>query len=356
LKIPFIILEGRKCLSLFLFFSAAVFSQSRILSFYQVSYLEENPQIDGYLRENCWQRCPRAGDFYKYWETNPVRGELKTEFMMFYNERGLYFASVNYDDYLEKIKATRTMRDDPELWTDDCNEIYFDPEGKGVGYLGFVVNFLGAKMDVRQIDTANRDLSWNLENWEYKTSKGDGYWVVESFFPWSEIFRKPKEGQLWMFDLVRYSFSTGKFRGVSWSCGGSNATPGKFGYLFFSRGKEISLDRIGEILAREVSPVWELPCPEGFLICQDKGKYRFLRSEEIITAEKRKAEALLRQIEGLSSRLKNEAAAKELERLKAEFSEKIKGPVGAGQVKEIRELGEKLSALYWDLKIEEVLK
>ncbi len=336
-------------------FISLVSAQSRVISFYHVGYLPDHPQIDGKLTENCWQQCQKEGEFYKYWQTKPVKGELKTEFMMFYNERGLYFASINYDDYLEKIRATRTMRDDPELWTDDCNEIYFDPEGKGVGYLAFVVNFLGTKTDIRRIDTANTDISWNLENWEYKTSKTKDFWVVESFFPWTDVFKKPREGSLWMFDLVRYSFSTGKFRGVSWSCGGSNATPDKFGYLYFS-SKKLNLEDIGRLLSREITPPWELPWQDGFVLCETKGKCKFVRANDVLEEEKSKIQVLLSEVESRVKNLKAENVGKKLEGLKEEFQKLASVTPTLEGIKEVKELKGKVEDLYWELRIEEVLK
>lgn len=339
-----------------LFFTSFLFAQPKIVSFYHVRYIPENPEIDGQLTENCWKLCKKENGFYKYWETKPVKGELKTEFMMFYNERGLYFASINYDEYVENIRTTRTMRDDPELWTDDCNEIYFDPEGKGVGYLTFVVNFLGTKTDIRRIDTANTDISWNLENWEYKTSKGKNFWVVESFFPWSEVFKKPEEGALWMFNLVRYSYSTGKFRGVSWSCGGSYATPEKFGYLYFSAKEKIDIKKIGKILSREITPPWQLPWEDGFLLCETKGKYKFIKMREIMEEETKKIGSLLEQITILIQNMKDENLNKKVETFKEEFSRLIGKPPDMESVTGVREIREKIEDFYWEVKIEEVLK
>lgn len=341
---------------LIVLYSFPLFSQERVLSFYNVTYFNENPIIDGVLNERVWQICKREKNFYKYWQTKPVKGEIQTEFMIFYNDRGIYFASINYDEYIDNIKATKTMRDDPELWMDDCNEIYFDPEGKGVGYFLFVVNFLGTKRDVRRIDTANIDDSWNLENWEYRTSKGENFWIVESFFPWSDIFKKPKEGELWMFNLVRYSFSTGKFRGVSWSLGGSYSTPEKFGYLYFSKSKDIDLNKIGKILSNNISPPWELPFNDGFLICKEKGKYKFLKGEEIFKEEKKKSEEIIKKIDEIFVSLKKDDLYKEFLKIKEEFEKNIEGEINFEKLKSIKDNFKELEEIYWNLKIEESLK
>lgn len=71
------------------FLNLSLFSQEKTISFYHVKYIEENPFIDGNLNENCWNICKREKNFYKYWQTKPIKGELQTEFMIFYNERGL---------------------------------------------------------------------------------------------------------------------------------------------------------------------------------------------------------------------------------------------------------------------------
>jgi hypothetical protein len=331
-----------------------LFSQSKILSFYNPIYIDEKIEIDGYLNENAWKISKRDGNFYKYWQPKPIKGELNTEFIIFYNEKGLYFASINYDENIENIKATRKMRDDPELWTDDCNEIYFDPEGKGVGYLRYVVNFLGTQGDERRIDTANTDASWNHENWIYKTSKGKNYWIVESFFPWNDVFKKPEEGDIWMFNLVRYSFSTGKFRGVSWSCGGSYNSPDKFGYLYFSK-KEVDLNKIGEVLSKYISPPWELPCKGGILICKEKGKYKFLKNEEIFNENRIEIEKLIKEIDILQQKIKNDQLSNKFLKMRDEFTDKIKGEITHEKIKDMNDLLLQFNNLYWDLKIEEIL-
>lgn len=66
---------------------------------------------------------------------------------MLYNDRGLYLKITNYDDHLDKLRASIIRRDDPSLWTDDCATIYIDPAANGVGFMNFTINSKGVQSD-----------------------------------------------------------------------------------------------------------------------------------------------------------------------------------------------------------------
>ena len=190
-------------------------------------------------------------DFYRYWSPTPQPPPLRTASRICFDDAGFYMGVTLFDEQVEKIRATISDRDNPVTWTDDCVEIMIDPAGTGTGYHKFTTNFLAARHDGKATNMV-LDEGWNVEGWKVATSRDAGAWYIEFSLPWSDLGLKPAEGDIWAFDLVRYGYSTGQFRGVTWSLGGSGAAPQNFGYLqfgpFSAKGK--ALDTLGRIVSR----------------------------------------------------------------------------------------------------------
>lgn len=237
------------CTILMFIFSAAVFAQPIKepvpVAFYVCQRCHKSPIIDGKLDDLCWQNLPSMNLFYQYWSPTPKPPPLKTSAKVCWDDTGLYIGIMLYDENVDKIKATINDRDNPMTWTDDCVEIMIDPENSATGYYKFTTNFLCARYD-EKVTNMIIDSGWNAEGWQVKTLKGENAWFIEFFMPWDDIGVKPKEGEIWSFDLVRYGYSTGNFRGVTWSLGGSYASPENFGYIFFGQF-EPTLDNLNRV-------------------------------------------------------------------------------------------------------------
>ena len=59
--------------------------------------------------------------------------------MIVYDAKGVYTGIRNWEDQPEKLRQNVTKDFEGALWTDDCGEIYYDPDASGVGYYKFVV-------------------------------------------------------------------------------------------------------------------------------------------------------------------------------------------------------------------------
>lgn len=240
------------------------------VSFYECRRCSSPPTLDGKLDDACWKNLPLMEGFYQYWTPTPKPPPLRTVAKLCYDDHALYIGITLYDERVEKIKATIRNRDNPETWTDDCVEIMVDPPNSGTGYFKFTTNFLAARYDEKTTNMVI-DAGWNAEGWQVKTSKDESAWFIELFLPWSDLGAKPKDGDLWSFDLVRYGYSTGAFRGVTWSLGGSYAAPQNFGYLGFGQFTPLTDERLQRI-AQAVS--------------KTKGqRFRLLLSDVVLTHE-----------------------------------------------------------------------
>lgn len=233
-------------------------AQIRNLSFYEVRPAKSAPVLDGQLDDEAWRGLPEHSAYYEYAKPEPGPGKLKTSFKMTYDERGLYVGIINYEENMDKIRQLVHTRDDNRLWTDDCAELYFDPDASAIGFSKFTVNSLGIMGDMRKLDAAVSLEDWSGAGWQVKTSLNQKDWRIEAFFPWEDLNRKPVPGELWMFVHTRYGWVDG-FVGVGSSPGGGYQAPDKFGYLYFAgEGEVLDSRNIAEILTPRAFSPWLL--------------------------------------------------------------------------------------------------
>ncbi len=336
----------------------------RMLAFYELRRTASPPVLDGKLDDACWKQADRSVIYYEYYKPNPGPGALKTDLRMVYDKKGVYLAITNHDDQVEKIRAERKRHDDPGLWRDDCAELYFDPACAAIGFVKFVINPIGTRADMKRVDAAVTLGDWNGTAWTAKTGKQKEAWTIEAFFPWSDLGQKAKPGDLWMFDHVRYAYSTGKFRGVTWSPGGSYSRPENFGFIYFGGDKPLDPKSLGGFLSARVTPPWRLAIASGFILCNGRDDVQFQSAEGIAEKSRKEVGARLRQ------------AAAELAKLPAgRRSKKLKGAVDdlqktyrnlsktrltvqntMGMVKDYEALGRKVDELYWQIRVAGLLQ
>ena len=323
----------------------------RKLAFYAAPRTSCAPDSSDRLADSCWAEAPVATTYYEYWKSNPALGALKSEMRLLYDERGVYVKVVNFDENMDKVRASIIRRDDPSLWTDDCAEIYFDPLANGVGFVVFTMNSLGVQSDRKRHDAAVMLDEWSGNEWRAATSKNDKSWTIDAFFPWSDLGRKAGAGDVWMFNHVRYAWSSGKFIGTTWAPGGNYQTPGKFGYLYFKGDEELSPETVGKVLSATAPPPWMLPTESGVLQHPAPGKME-LTNADAMAAERRAA--LLQAI----SRAKGEAKQNaESQKQLTELEEKAKAishttsVEALDAVEQMTALQAEANTIYWRHKL-----
>lgn len=240
-------------------FCLCAFSQMRELSFYEVKPAKTAPVLDGKLDDPVWKELPRHTAYYEYAKPAPGPGKLRTEFRMTYDAKGLYLGIINHDRKISGLKKNITDNDNANLWTDDCAELYFDPEANSIGFTKFTVNAIGTKADMRRQDAAVTLNDWTGSGWLVKNEIGKDFWTIEAFFPWEDLGKQAAPGDFWMFCHTRYGWADG-FAGVTSSPGGSYLATDKFGYLYFSDGKtKLNPAEIGELLRPRAQVPWCIP-------------------------------------------------------------------------------------------------
>lgn len=255
------------------------------LSFYELRPVKGPTDAGGRLTAEQWKAIPEASLPYVYWKTVAESGELQSTMQMAYTAAGLYMRVRNHEPQMAQIAAKVITRGDPYLWKDDCLQLYFDPACSGIGYLAFTVNALGMQDDRKQLDGAVSLDDWQGENWQVWATREPEAWVIEAFFPYSDLESAARPGDLWMANTVRYGYATGNFKGISWSLGGSYALPGRFGYLYFGKETPATADEVAQILQARVAPPWSLQIGSEML------RYSAEAGREIIPVERLAAEA-----------------------------------------------------------------
>jgi len=180
------------------------------VALYLCEQCAQPPVADGRLDDLCWQGLPMTDAFYQYWTPIPKPPPLKTAARACYDDSGLYLGIALSDEHIGTLRAAIHDRDNPLTWTDDCVEIMVDPTNSGSSYLKFCTNLNAARYDERSADLV-LDGGWNVEGWQVATSRNADSWTIEFALPWSDVGASPRDGDIWSFDLVRYSFSTGGF-------------------------------------------------------------------------------------------------------------------------------------------------
>lgn len=257
----------------------SVFGQGanvRELSFYEMPNVQGQSDGNGRLKAAVWETIPTAEKFFVYWKVEPIPGDIHSGLQMAYDSDGIYLRITNHEEHLDKLRALIEKRGDPDLWTDDCVQIYFDPNPNGSGYVTFTVNSMGSQHDRKQLDAAVSLPEWRGEGWQVWTSQVGKSWIVEAFFPFSDFGAQGRPGDLWSFNLVRFAYTSGAFQGITWSVGGNYISRGNFGYLYFGGIKGSPPAKIAEILERSATSPWMVAADEDVVLRYGSGPAEIL--------------------------------------------------------------------------------
>lgn len=256
------------------------------------------PEIDGFFNDPAWKNVPLYRTYFDFAAPHKKNLSLKTEIKLLYDEKGIYIGIRNFEPEIGKIcrSVEPVVKDDPNLWRDDCAELYFDPDALGIGFTQFVVNANGAVGDLRRQDRAVVLSDWNGEAWIAKTGIHSDCWCAEIFIPWTDLGRKVASGDLWRFSHLRFAWARG-FQGVSSSIGASFRTAEKLGYLYFSDGREpVTSRKAAELLSGKAAVPWCISFGPILVTQRLPGKTEFSDLPRLIAEAEKKNEQFRREI------------------------------------------------------------
>jgi len=133
----------------------------------------------------------------------------------------------------------------PNVWQDDCVELFLDPDRDRREPLQLVVNCIGVPQD-----NLGGGAKAAGEIWTAAAGREEGTWTVEMRVPWGRLgVGLPREGDLWGFNVARERRAQPELS--EWSCTYANFhRADRYGDLVFGRG-DLEVTHVEPGLARE---------------------------------------------------------------------------------------------------------
>jgi len=149
------------------------------------------PVIDGRLDDTVWKNTPPSQPFAVLSGSGP--SEAPTTVKVTFDEKALYIAFNCREPRMDRLQATMTKHD-ADIWTEDCIEVFLDPDCNQMDYYHFVVNAIGTRFE-ELCSPGGKNAGWNPDWQAAATRQADGYFV-EIAIPWKSINWKAKEGMV----------------------------------------------------------------------------------------------------------------------------------------------------------------
>ena len=172
-----------------------------------------SPKVDGYLEAEIWEPAPAATKFI---QKQPAEGEPATEEMevrILYDKKNLYIGVMCYDSEPGKIISNEKKRDSNNIYDNDHVQIMLDTfRDRRNGYI-FVINPLGAKLDLQvrregksegpgHLSNPNINVDWNGV-WDVKSVIQGKGWSAEIEIPLASIRFNESSKDGWGVNFLR---------------------------------------------------------------------------------------------------------------------------------------------------------
>ena len=247
----------------------------RELSFMTAMPAKSAPVVDGDLSDACWKDGVENTSYYEYLKAQPkLVAEPRTGCTVVYDAQGVYVGVRNSEPQIADLKRKVVKNRDPNIWTDDSAEIYFDPHANGVMFYKFVVNANGKWDSAWRFDAANYHADWTYPGIRAAAKIGADSWDFELFVPWAAfgVEGAPKAGDVWTFDHNRFRWLKQNWTtSTSSAPGASYASPEKFGYLYFSDGTVPKPENVVSLIEKRLSCHWGIQIAGKTYLHDDDG-------------------------------------------------------------------------------------
>ena len=169
---------------------------------YRVPRAAAEITVDGLLDESAWAQALKFDLDYEVRPGENVPPPVRTECLLLYGERHLYFAFRAYDPDPSKIRARFSDRD--RAWNDDWVGVVLDTFNDQRRAYELFSNPLGVQIDAINDEVGGRyDDSWNAI-WKSAGRITEGGYDVEMAIPFNQIrFQSVAGEQVWGFDAIR---------------------------------------------------------------------------------------------------------------------------------------------------------
>ena len=180
-------------------FTLILFAQEKDKQVY-AKRIQEAPQIDAYLDEECWTNTDIAKGFYQVEPINGAPATFDSRVRIVYNNDAIFIGAMLLDETPEKILTELSQRDD--LPMADYFGVYFDPFNDNQNAYGFFVTAAGVQVDMKANTYGNEDESWDAV-WTSKTRITEKGWIAEFKIPYSALRFPKNTSDTWGFNINR---------------------------------------------------------------------------------------------------------------------------------------------------------
>jgi len=134
-----------------------------------------------------WSKIPfLKGKFLKAGKVKGPPVSQQTRVKAVYDKENLYFLFFCEEKNMENVVA---FHSGPDVWKDDCIEIFIDSNLDETTFFQFVVSVSGEKY-AWGINTEN------IKGWSAEVTRGSNYWKAEIIIPFSLLGIKPYTGNI----------------------------------------------------------------------------------------------------------------------------------------------------------------
>jgi len=169
--------------------------------------------VDGILNEKEWGKAQKITKFYEVYPYSlEVVEDLKTEILIYEDEKGIYFGFKNFQPS-STMRVKNHLRDDERSITDKTG-VAIDFDGDGINAYQFFISSSGSIGDATVRNETERNWDWDAD-WGSATSSKENVWYSEFFIPWSVASMKTVQGEKRSIRLAFYRMLMGLGRGFS---------------------------------------------------------------------------------------------------------------------------------------------
>ena len=142
-------------------------------------------RVDGLLDELPWQDAQVAKDFYRVLPIDTGYAKSKTEVMVTYDAKTLYFGIRCIED-MPGENVVESLRRDFSFGGNDNFLLFLDTYNDQTNGFSFGASAGGAQWDGLQADGGSVSLDWDCK-WEMTVKHYDGYWIIEMGIPFRSL-------------------------------------------------------------------------------------------------------------------------------------------------------------------------
>ncbi|MEY3432372.1 MAG: hypothetical protein RL131_308, partial [Bacteroidota bacterium] len=162
-------------------------------------------KIDGVLSEETWDRAQKAGNFIQNFPNDTLLASAKTEVMVSYDDKFIYFAGKVYNSVPNQPYVTPSLKRDFRGEANDALVISIDPFMDRMNSFSFGINPFGVQREGLVVNggVLSEDLSLSWDNkWLGESRIYDDHWSMEMAIPLNTL-RFQNGATKWLINFYR---------------------------------------------------------------------------------------------------------------------------------------------------------